>query len=425
MDGHTCAHKHLSHSQNIMDLSIVVISSPSPSHPSTFLIENCLLSARASLGLPPDLPLFIILDGYKIASKARMKLGKITSDMEGTYSQYQERLPQLLQDLGFASATIHQLKKHHGFALAVKAGLQLCKTKYVLVLQHDRIFRKRFDRLPWLLSWLSEDPRASEIRYLGFPTQSNNSHDIEVASQFLLPSLHDPDVRIELLEGIALQPALHWWDSQHLAVRTKYLEIFSSMSHVSGEMVELLGGTWRVSRGLLRPGDFIEDRFGQWLRLTFREAKERRLDDAQIKKIFRFFSSYLIFVEPEYLMVKEDVWAVDMRGGEGSGSRSATSQEELEDQEVQDEDEEDEDSSKNGEGTQHEGEEDMDRPQRPALHAPGVSRLGGSRAVSFVSHLRGRTLDFSKRQTYIAASKFIGEEKRADRQRREEERHES
>lgn len=317
-------------------LSILVISSPSPSHPSTFLVEQCLCSALAALALPTSLPLFIILDGYKLHSKARTKVGRITSDMEVRYDEYHRRLLQAIQEIGFAPQNTHieRLASHHGFALAVKAGLELAQTKYVLVLQHDRIFRKRFDVLRFLLSWLSDDPRANDIRYLGFPTQSNNAHDIEVASHFLLPFLHDPDVRIELdapgMSRMALQPALHWWDSQHIAVREKYLQIFSPAKEMSKELEELMGGPWRVSRGLLRSGDFIEDRWGQWMRLTFKEAKQQGLDNDSIKKLFRFFSSYLIFIDPEDLTTKEDVWSADLRG-EGFQELDREEQEEQED----------------------------------------------------------------------------------------------
>jgi hypothetical protein len=397
-------------------LSLVVVSSPSPSHPSTFLVEQCLLSAIAALCLPTNLPLFVVLDGYKVHPKARTKMGRITSNMEANYDTYHQRLPDALNNIGFASShtRIERLGSHHGFALAVKAGLELCKTKHVLVLQHDRIFRKRFDGLQFLLSWLSEDPRAIDIRYLGFPTQSNNSHDIEVASHFLLPCLHDPDVRIELrdptsLSPLALQPALHWWDSQHLAVREKYLEIYSPV--VNEELVDLMGGKWRVNRGLLRSGDFIEDRWGQWMRLTFREAKQQGLDDGAVKKIFRFFSSYLIFVDPESLGMKEDAWSVDLRA-EGS--------QEQEREELEREEEEGQSNEKNNGPSPI--SLPLDQKKFNGSVGAGVSQLGGTRAVSFVSHLRGRTLDLTRREEYISAAKVKGDVKRADREKRDKER---
>jgi hypothetical protein len=42
------------------------------------------------------------------------------------------------------NSTVLQLPEHHGFTYAVKAALELVKTEYVMVIQHDREFERSF-----------------------------------------------------------------------------------------------------------------------------------------------------------------------------------------------------------------------------------------------------------------------------------------
>eukprot|EP00955_Chlamydomonas_euryale_P025950 273828-Chlamydomonas_euryale.AAC.10 len=52
-------------------VSVLVVANPSPSNPSTFLIEKCIESIEVCLPCLADkaTPLLVVLDGYVIASK--------------------------------------------------------------------------------------------------------------------------------------------------------------------------------------------------------------------------------------------------------------------------------------------------------------------------------------------------------------------
>ncbi len=45
-----------------------------------------------------------------------------------------------------------------GFALAVKHGLNLAQTEFCLILQHDRVFLYRFNRLKDVLNYMKSSP---------------------------------------------------------------------------------------------------------------------------------------------------------------------------------------------------------------------------------------------------------------------------
>jgi len=123
-----------------LPLSILVITSPSPSNPSTFLMEHCIGSMQSCI---PDLslstPLIIVLDGYNLCREgqskmgpsawdvklhrmttssnhagSRLKRGRITSDMVEPYQAYQHAVEEWCKLKGFVDWRVERLATHHG-----------------------------------------------------------------------------------------------------------------------------------------------------------------------------------------------------------------------------------------------------------------------------------------------------------------------
>mmetsp|Transcript_322 Transcript_322/g.847 ORF Transcript_322/g.847 Transcript_322/m.847 type:complete len:168 (+) Transcript_322:246-749(+) len=97
-------------------VSVLVVANPSPSNPSTFLIEKCIESIEVCLPCLADkaTPLLVVLDGYVIASKAQTKKGKISPEMVAPYEQYHAAITKMGARRGLTNFRVERLRTHHG-----------------------------------------------------------------------------------------------------------------------------------------------------------------------------------------------------------------------------------------------------------------------------------------------------------------------
>ncbi len=128
-------------------MTLVLVSSPSPSHPSTLLIQKCLDSILQCLPEVCSCKVLILLDGYKLvpSEQLRPKSGKIDRELEEKYNGYHANLEALFASSAYCanSPQIYRSPVHLGFANCVKAGLEMLTTPYCLVCQHDRKFIRK------------------------------------------------------------------------------------------------------------------------------------------------------------------------------------------------------------------------------------------------------------------------------------------
>jgi hypothetical protein len=237
-------------------LSIVIVSSPCSSHPETTLIEKSIRSLSKFTGLE-KCPIVIVLDGFIIRESARTKKGQITDSMSKQYDAYHHRLLALYGDNN--QVQIKRSEDHLGFAMAVKFGLSFCLTTYGMVAQHDRVFVHSFHRLLDLIKLMEEN---EHMRYIGFPTIANRTHDSVLNSRYQISYLDSSEVKLNLGENLYLQPLIFWFDSQHLCHIKRYIQIYKPYAVLPEEMRNWLGKK-TINKMVLRNGDFIEDRFGQ------------------------------------------------------------------------------------------------------------------------------------------------------------------
>ena len=127
-------------------LTIILVTSPILSHPSTELIDRVI----ASFGLVKDLcscSLLILADGVK-CGKFRPKKGVVTSEMVDTYDTFLERLRVKVRDAEsdsiWSRTRVIKMTEHLGFGHVVYYGLRHCQTDYVMVVQHDHPFSVSF-----------------------------------------------------------------------------------------------------------------------------------------------------------------------------------------------------------------------------------------------------------------------------------------
>ena len=255
-------------------LTIVIISSPCSSHPETTLIEKSIRSLSRFTGLD-KCKIVIVLDGYIIRDTPRTKKGQITDEMKEQYDFYHKNLLSLYGQNNLIQ--IERSSEHLGFAMAVQYGLSFCQTVYGFIAQHDRVLLYTFHRLLELIDLIEKN---EHIRYIGFPTVTNRTHDSVLNSRYQLPYLDSNKVKLNLGDNLYLQPLIFWFDSQHLCHIKRYLEIYTPYATLPENMINWLG-TKFIKKMVLRKGDFIEDRFGQSQRncLTMRGKKNVKICD--------------------------------------------------------------------------------------------------------------------------------------------------
>lgn len=242
-------------SRQMLDLTIIVVTSPAPSNPSTDLITQSIESNSLIEGLS-ECPVIIILDGFKVGTVNKPKMGRITEESASRYELYHLAL---LEQFSGPRYRVVRNEVHQGFAHSVKVGLELCDTTYCMVTQYDRMICAPFTRIHDLIHSMEMN---TYIRYIGFPTTSNTNHDKFISTNYNLHCLNKPEIKLSLGNNLYLQPTVFWYDSQHLGHVKRYLEIYRPYLNMPAHLRDVIG-IYSIKDMVLRPGDFIEDRFGQ------------------------------------------------------------------------------------------------------------------------------------------------------------------
>ena len=323
---------------NAYDLTVLIVSSYSPFHPSTELLDT-VISSLECIPFLEDCPKVIVLDGYiSITSELEqpeIKRGKLTQSMVDNYEIYCHNL----FDRYKSSTNVRVIKneKHIGFAHSLKRGLEAVDTTFAMILQHDRVFCERLSGhlLTECMTIMSSN---DHIRYIGFPTSSSKTHISQITSRYQgIDCLNRWEHRIRLQAtdtdaqtdnnyiplqdddknyyGYFLQPCIFWYDSTHLCHVERYLNIFRPYKTIPASLKVLLGNK-RIKKLTLRHGDFIEDRFGQMQRKILTEiipleiyspnshnndndnefiSEDKMKGDEFLIDAFRWFGSYLLW----------------------------------------------------------------------------------------------------------------------------------
>eukprot|EP00435_Cladocopium_sp_Y103_P075008 s225_g53.t1 len=249
-------------------LSIILVTSPVPSNPSTEMVEHVLQSMAASV---PGLELvesFIVSDGFRVCEKdqkARPKAGRIAAEMVEAYEEYRSRLDAPWPT--WPSLQHLRAAEHKGFAGCLHIALRKVTSPYVLVLQHDRPCLRPFD-LKGLLEAMQAQPN---LKYVGLPTKASLARTGQeyFASQWQVGQ--DLQAMLEVSLGpVILRPLFLWYDSAHIC----------SVEHYKN-LVFRKGRQWS--------GGFIEDSFGQEMLAALRVASA----SGNVTEVHEIYGTYL------------------------------------------------------------------------------------------------------------------------------------
>jgi hypothetical protein len=330
-------------------VTFIIVSSPSPCHPALDLVQRVIQSIATYIDGLVCPSIMIVLDGYTVADMDRTKKGRVTPSLASNYEEYCVRLQSLTNeeyaDMNILDLPVHRfrpqfevvrLPTHTGFALAVKEALQRCQTSHAMIIQQDRAFCNRMDFMQDLICRM-DSPDCDHVRYVGFPSSSSCTHASLLQKRYGLGCLVDDTARIPVSPiertdiantkpQIYLQPLIFWYDSNHLCNVTKYLQIYYPYKNTPAVMKRRLGIP-AIREMILKNGDFIEDRFGQFQRnyLLWLKDQGTAYNSADILEAFKWFGSYLYWTECDPIScTDEDDSDSDSDGGVRDDMADAT-----------------------------------------------------------------------------------------------------
>lgn len=271
-------------------VTIIISTSPLPSHPSTAVIKAVLNSHKTHCPELVKCKKIVVLDGYKINPQARLKKGSVTQTIADGYEQYRAALKQLLlADAGDSVVLNHaetsrftmggrrhltqvevkiqkstddlvtfiEPDKTLGFAIGVRTALDYAETPYVFIQQHDWAFCATTSLTEIVSGTEATEAFAGHdslpINYVNFNTRWSLNYSSRQVS-------HDPSLRF--LEKAILKTCEHSTDTQTMRLINKCTPLFYWLDrpHIARTSVykdQVFG------QGRFSAGDFIEDVFGQ------------------------------------------------------------------------------------------------------------------------------------------------------------------
>lgn len=261
-------------------LTVIVQTSPLPSHPSTALLEALFRSFDRVTHLK-ECNIFILADGCEDdkhfvdkkggAAEINEKKNKSVNYKHGTVSQdtasdYRLHLHLLQnkidnQHVPFNSSgngTIQLLKlpHRHGSARAISAAFEILSvhTPYVLIAQHDNFFVRDVTYLQQLINYMEIENTKSWLQCVHFPSTATLNYVQKVKRRYGLDIQQlckkAPQDMSLIHHGVFI-PLVFWYGRTHIA-RTKYYteKILCEFTLKAGDHLEELWGTKQLNEVL-------------------------------------------------------------------------------------------------------------------------------------------------------------------------------
>ncbi|CAK9094935.1 Uncharacterized protein SCF082_LOCUS44602 [Durusdinium trenchii] len=226
-------------------VTILVTTSPIPSHPSPILLRTLFGSFQKHLAAAVNCQIVLVCDGFARSD------GKDQLCSEEAYSRFLTSIQELCAAGELGNCRVLVLQSCHGYGLALSAALSEVATEFVLVVQHDWLFVRDVD-LTLVVDAMDKDPA---IKYIGM--QSLTTLDYARRMQ-LRYKLQLPSERI--VAGLRLVPQLLWYDKPHLCRKRHYVEVVLPEANMTVlENPERRYGVERMWPKLLNSQNLAED----------------------------------------------------------------------------------------------------------------------------------------------------------------------
>lgn len=163
-------------------LTIIITTSPIPSHPSTELLDIVFSSFRLVDGLY-ECRKIIIADGtidveerLNVFSKKKpeqIKSGIVSLDLRNRYHKYLLRVQEKCNSSQYLETELIVQPQRNGYAKNLEIALNLVTTPLVMVVQHDQIFQRNIPLLETVEGMLNF---PNDIKYVGLMSTSDQNY---------------------------------------------------------------------------------------------------------------------------------------------------------------------------------------------------------------------------------------------------------
>lgn len=191
-------------------LTIVVTTSPIPSHPSPVLLRTLFSSFQKHLLQLERCQRLLVCDGFTHPE------GRKQLCSEEAYEGFLAAAEELCLQGELGPCRILRLGSCHGYGLALTAALKEVSTEYVLVVQHDWIFVREVE-IARAVAAMDAD---SDIKYIGMQSLTTLGYARRMRLRYgleLPPARH--------VAGVCLVPQLLWYDKPHVCRTEHYRQV--------------------------------------------------------------------------------------------------------------------------------------------------------------------------------------------------------
>ena len=252
-------------------LTVIIQTSPLPSHPSTALLEALFRSFDRVDGLK-EANIIILADGCdefeeekktndihdvdgcdgQIATKkANFKHGAAPLDTRENYKQHLHLLRDKVNSKQApfvpsknGSIQLLELQRRHGSARAIAAAFNILSisTPYVLIGQHDNFFVRDVSYLRQLLQYMEKPETNSWLQCVHFPSTATLNYVQKVKRRYDL-DISRLCVDCDNIQGSRFVPLVFWYGRTSLSRTSYYEQILNRFRNlkVSDHLEELLG----------------------------------------------------------------------------------------------------------------------------------------------------------------------------------------
>lgn len=233
-------------------LTVIVQTSPIPSHPSLALLEALFRSFEKADGLLES-RIVILCDGCEAVSDedeaANYKHGKASPQAVSNYQEHLKKLNDAIGEPPFVSQgngsiEVMQLPHRHGSAKAIQVALSLnntvVQTPLVMVCQHDNFFVREIPFKKYVRLMIEKEGMGIDVKCLHFLSTATLQYQQKVLKRYGVQV--EAAEKIESLTGEKLVPLLFWYGRTHLAYSHYYRDYVLNRKIKEGDHLEELLG---------------------------------------------------------------------------------------------------------------------------------------------------------------------------------------
>lgn len=251
-------------------LTVIVQTSPVPSHPSTALLQALFRSFNEHVNGIRECRIIIVADGFEEEGKGdgNLKRGKVPLDVAQRYRIFLKRIEESIINAPFGGSCIQKdgsvqlviLSKRHGSAKAINHVLKtMVETPFVMICQHDNFFIADTPSLDSIMSVMSRNPWMKALHFtatatMNYVEKARKRYGIELEPRSVVQDVH----------RFTLIPLVFWFGRTHIGRTDYYRDFVLNRRIKTGDHLEELLGELQLN-DIRKNGMVVHDVYGNFV----------------------------------------------------------------------------------------------------------------------------------------------------------------